>query len=95
MFFVYSFFNSTAALMGSCFLDELPPGLRKIPIPDEDDIPTCVFIEVKEDGVGQVGVPDMSDPTAEILINLEQNSIHLIPYKSVASLVEANSVLLL
>lgn len=93
--FAERFLESTATLMGSCFLNELPPGLSKLPVPENYAVSDRVIIEVKSDYSGNISVPDMSDPLSELLVNLEPNSTHLIPYKSIANLVETNNVSLL
>jgi len=42
-----------------------------------------------------VPVPDMSDPNAEVIIQLEKGSRHLIPFHSVEELLNRGDVALL
>ncbi|VDM57515.1 unnamed protein product [Angiostrongylus costaricensis] len=55
----------------------------------------CVYAEVLKDNVESAIVPDYQDKTAEIVVELEKGTVHLLPYQSVQQQVEQGSVRLL
>ncbi|CAI4222686.1 unnamed protein product [Auanema sp. JU1783] len=93
--FAKRYAESEGILLGNTFLGRLPPALRKIAVSELDTEFDRVFAEVMVDDVEQVVVPDYQDPTSDVLVGLEKDSVHLIAFNSVQNQIERGQVRLL
>ncbi|KAJ1345840.1 hypothetical protein KIN20_000463 [Parelaphostrongylus tenuis] len=93
--FAERYAKAEAQLMGKICLGHLQPSFHKIPVPVADLECERVYAEVLEDNVESAIVPDYQDKTAEIVVELEKGTVHLLPYQSVQQQVEQGRVRLL
>uniref|UniRef100_A0A0K0CXF0 SLD5_C domain-containing protein n=1 Tax=Angiostrongylus cantonensis TaxID=6313 RepID=A0A0K0CXF0_ANGCA len=54
-----------------------------------------IMFDKQKDNVESAIVPDYQDKTAEIVVELEKGTVHLLPYQSIQQQVEQGSVRLL
>ncbi|KAK6015384.1 hypothetical protein OSTOST_19192 [Ostertagia ostertagi] len=81
--------------MGKTCLSRLQPSFHKIPVPVSDLECERVYAEVLEDNAESAIVPDYQDKTAEVVVELEKGTVHLLPFQSVQQQVEQGTVRLL
>ncbi|RCN34391.1 synthetic lethal mutants of dpb11-1 five [Ancylostoma caninum] len=102
--FAERYAKAEAQLMGKTCLGKeftfqyhgrLQPSFQKIPVPVVDLECERVYAEVVEDNAESAIVPDYQDKTAEVVVELEKGTVHLLPYLSVQRQVEQGSVRLL
>uniref|UniRef100_F1LCS8 DNA replication complex GINS protein SLD5 n=1 Tax=Ascaris suum TaxID=6253 RepID=F1LCS8_ASCSU len=93
--FAEKYARSQSTLQMKCALSRLPPALQRLPLTKVDVSRERVFIDVVEDDVQDVSVPDMTDPLSELIIHLDKGSTHLIPYQSVAEHLSNDKIRLL
>ncbi|WKY10265.1 hypothetical protein Q1695_002538 [Nippostrongylus brasiliensis] len=84
-----------AQLMGKACLGHLQPSFHKIPVPAADLECERVYAEVLEDNVESAIVPDYQDKTAEVVVELEKGTVHLLPFLSIQQQVEQGKIRLL
>uniref|UniRef100_A0A7I4YTQ4 DNA replication complex GINS protein SLD5 n=1 Tax=Haemonchus contortus TaxID=6289 RepID=A0A7I4YTQ4_HAECO len=84
-----------AQLMGKTCLGRLQTSFHKIPVPIPDLECERVYAEVLEDNAEPAIVPDYQDKTAEVVVELEKGTVHLLPFQSVQQQVEQGTVRLL
>ncbi|VDN06389.1 unnamed protein product [Thelazia callipaeda] len=82
-------------LMDTCFLERIPPALRRLPTTKIDMSKERVIVEVTSNTHEKSVIPEMTDILSERSVDLPPGSIHFIPYPSIANLLEANKVRLL
>ncbi|EPB68268.1 synthetic lethal mutants of dpb11-1 five [Ancylostoma ceylanicum] len=93
--FAERYAKAEAQLMGKTCLGRLQPSFQKIPVPVVDLECERVYAEVVEENAESAVVPDYQDKTAEVVVELEKGTVHLLPYLSVQQQVEQGSVRLL
>lgn len=93
--FAERYAKTEAQLMAKICLGHLPPSFHKIPVPVTDLDCERVYAEVMEDNTESAIVPDYQDKTAEVVVELEKGTIHLLPFLSVRQQVEQGQVRLL
>ncbi|KHN77399.1 DNA replication complex GINS protein SLD5 [Toxocara canis] len=81
--FAEKYVRSQSSLLTKCALNRLPPALQRVPHSKMDLSHERVFLGVVEENVEDVSVPDMSDPLSELIVQLDNNSSHLMPYENV------------
>ncbi|PAV76275.1 hypothetical protein WR25_09974 isoform A [Diploscapter pachys] len=64
--FAEKYAKAEAQLLGKSVLGFLPTPVQKIPHPEEDADLSSVYLQVLEDNVENVPLPDYTDPTAEV-----------------------------
>ncbi|KAH7730387.1 hypothetical protein AAVH_01435 [Aphelenchoides avenae] len=93
--------NAQCKLLNDSFLNSLPDNQRAVPVVSEASNKKKlgrqrVFVEVLEDGVNEVSMPDMADPLAPpIVLDLEKDSRHFVPLKSVEEYIENGKIRLI
>ncbi|ETN68738.1 hypothetical protein RB195_026500 [Necator americanus] len=93
--FAERYAKAEAQLMGRTCLGRLQPSFQKIPVPVTDLECERVYAEVVQENAESAIVPDYQDRTAEVVVELEKGTVHLLPYLSVQQQVEQGSVRLL
>uniref|UniRef100_A0A8R1DQI3 DNA replication complex GINS protein SLD5 n=1 Tax=Caenorhabditis japonica TaxID=281687 RepID=A0A8R1DQI3_CAEJA len=77
-----------ADLYHNTALEIVPAGLRKIQVPTTYHNEDMVYAKVLKDNVEDVSIPDWTDLNAEVVIEMEKNSVHLIAFNSIKQLIE-------
>ncbi|CAJ0589374.1 unnamed protein product [Cylicocyclus nassatus] len=93
--FAERYAKAEAQLMGRTCLGRLQPSFQKIPVPVLDLECERVYAEVVADNAEAAIVPDYQDKSAEVVVELEKGTVHLLPYLSVQEHVEQGTVRLL
>ncbi|CAI5451381.1 unnamed protein product [Caenorhabditis angaria] len=93
--FATEYAEAEAQLFGKTVLGFMPHALQKMPVPVDDLNVEMVYARVLEDDVGNVSIPDWTDPNSEVIIELEKDTVHLIPFTSIRHLVEEGKMILL
>ncbi|CBW44395.1 DNA replication complex GINS protein SLD5 C-terminal domain-containing protein [Caenorhabditis elegans] len=73
----------------------MPAALKKMPVPRGDHDDVMVYAKVTSDDVGNVAIPDWQDLNGEVILEMEPESCHLIPFESVHQLVEDGNIQLM
>ncbi|CBW44394.1 DNA replication complex GINS protein SLD5 C-terminal domain-containing protein [Caenorhabditis elegans] len=76
-------------------LEFMPAALKKMPVPRGDHDDVMVYAKVTSDDVGNVAIPDWQDLNGEVILEMEPESCHLIPFESVHQLVEDGNIQLM
>ncbi|GMR60157.1 hypothetical protein PMAYCL1PPCAC_30352, partial [Pristionchus mayeri] len=93
--FAHGFATLETRLMHTAFLGKLPGALQKVPVPALNLDHSRCFAKVLKEDVEDVSVPDLMDPTQEVVVSLPKDSIHCISYKSIMEHVENDKILLM
>uniref|UniRef100_A0A1I7XN08 SWIRM domain-containing protein n=1 Tax=Heterorhabditis bacteriophora TaxID=37862 RepID=A0A1I7XN08_HETBA len=93
--FAERFAVAVAQLMGKVCLGRLQPSIQKIPVPREDLECERVYVQALVEDIESIMVPDYQDRSSEVIVQLEKNSVHLLPFLSVQDLLEKGSIRLL
>ncbi|KAF1755446.1 hypothetical protein GCK72_022015 [Caenorhabditis remanei] len=84
-----------AELFEKTVIEFMPVALKKIPVPKPDHKNDMVYAKVLDDDVGNVTVTDWRDLNAELVLEMDKSSCHLIPFESVKPYVEEGKMQLL
>ncbi|GMT11835.1 hypothetical protein PFISCL1PPCAC_3132 [Pristionchus fissidentatus] len=93
--FARGFASAETRLFQSAFLGKLPAALQKIPVPALNLAHTRCFAKVLKDDVEGVSVADLSDPTQEVLVDLQKDTIHCMSYAPLREHIENDKILLM
>ncbi|PIC30560.1 hypothetical protein B9Z55_021760 [Caenorhabditis nigoni] len=77
------------------FPEFMPAALKKVSVPRPDHQDDMVYAKVLAEDIGNVAIPDWQDLNAEMVLEMEKSSCHLIPFQSVKHYVEEGTVQLL
>lgn len=77
------------------FSETLRVGLKKLAMPEANQKQDMVYAQVVAEDVGSVSIPDWTDLNSEVILEMEQFSVHLIPFNSIKHNVEQGKMILL
>ncbi|CAI2353235.1 unnamed protein product [Caenorhabditis sp. 36 PRJEB53466] len=95
MKFAKEYARAEAELFDRTVLESLPAALKKISVPEMRLDDEMVYCKVLENEIGNISIPDWSDLNAEVILEMEKDSVHLIPFVSVKQQVEDGTIQLL
>ncbi|CAP31809.1 Protein CBG12913 [Caenorhabditis briggsae] len=93
--FAREYANAEAELFEKTVLEFMPAALKKVSVPRPDHQDDMVYAKVLGEDIGNVAIPDWQDLNAEMVLEMEKSSCHLIPFQSVKHYVEEGTVQLL